>query len=70
MEQIPNYLIVLDFSEGTLIKIKLNEDEKQFASTRDNIEQFVSEMSEEYNFSMSNCQWMAADELQEFIYGM
>ena len=69
MNQIPNYIIVLDFVHNRVIKIKLSDEEKQFASSSDDLEELVDALSEVYHFSLSNCQWMALDEYKEDSFG-
>lgn len=69
MKQIPNYIIVLDFIHNRVIKIKLSDEEKQFASSCDDFEELVDALSEVYHFSMVNCQWMALDEYKEDSFG-
>jgi len=69
MKQIPNYIIVLDFIHNRVIKIKLSDEEKQFASSCDDIEELVDDLSEIYHFSMVNCQWMDLEEYKEDSFG-
>lgn len=69
MNQIPNYIIILDFVHKRVIKIKLSDEEKQFASSCDDLEELVDALSEVYHFSLVNCQWMALDEYIEDSFG-
>lgn len=69
MKQIPNYIIVLDFLDNRVIMIKLSDEEKQFASSCDDLEELVGALSEVYHFSLINCQWMALDEYKEDSIG-
>lgn len=69
MNQIPNYIIVLDFFHSRVIKIKLSDEEKQFASSCDDLEELVDSLSDVYHFSMVYCQWMALDEYKEDNFG-
>lgn len=69
MKQIPNYIIVLDFLNNRVIKIKLSDEEKQFAASCDDIEVLVDALSEIYHFSLINCQWMALNEYKEDYFG-
>ena len=69
MKQVPNYIIVLDFLDNRVIKIKLSDEEKQFASSCDDLEELVDALSEVYHFSLINCQWMALDEYKEDSFG-
>lgn len=65
MNQIPNFIIVLDFVHNRIIKIKLSDEEKQFASFCDDLDELVDALSEVYHFSIGNCQWMALNEYKE-----
>lgn len=67
-----NYLIIMDSSDGTLIKIKLTEDEKQHIDDYSDMEAFIqAELEEKYEFNLGNfCTWMALSELNEISYNM
>lgn len=69
MEQIPNYVIVLDFLNNRIIKIKLSDEDKQFAASCDDLEELVDALSETHHFSFNDCQWMALDEYKEDSFG-
>lgn len=69
MKQIPNYIVILDFVQNRVVKIKLSDEDKQFASSCDDLEELVDALSEVYNFSIANCQWMALDEYKEDNFG-
>ena len=65
MKQIPNYIVILDFVQNRVVKIKLSDEDKQFASSCDDLEELVDALSEIFHFSVSNCQWMALNEYKE-----
>lgn len=69
MNQIPNFIIVLDFVHDRVVKIKLSDEEKQFALSCDDLEELVEALSEVYHFSMANSKWMALDEYKEDSFG-
>lgn len=69
MNQIPNYIIVLDFLKNRIVKIKLSNEEKQFASSCDALEEFVDLLSEKYDFSLINSQWMTLSDYKEDSFG-
>lgn len=69
MTHIPNYIIVLDCICNRVIKIKLSYEEKQLASSFDDMDKLVDTLSEKYHFSLSNSQWMAIDEYKEDSFG-
>ncbi len=69
MKQIPNYIVILDFVQNKVVKIKLSDEDKQFASSCDDLEELVDALSEVFHFSVSNCQWMALNEYKEDNFG-
>ena len=69
MKQIPNYIVILDFVQNRVVKIKLSDEDKQFATSCDDLEELVDALSEVFHFSVSNCQWMALNEYKEDNFG-
>lgn len=69
MKQIPNYIVILDFVQNRVVKIKLSDEDKQFASSCDDLEELVDALSEVFHFSVSNCQWMPLNEYKEDNFG-
>lgn len=69
MENIPNYIVILDFWERRVLKIKLSKEEKEYAARCDDFEEIVDMLSEKYQFSFSNCQWMGLEKMTEEIIG-
>lgn len=69
MKQIPNYIVILDFVQNRVVKIKLSDEDKQFASSCDDLEELVDALSEVFHFSVSNSQWMALNEYKEDNFG-
>ena len=65
-----NYIIVIDYSTGSLIKIKLTEKEKEEFAATDDAESFVDELSVKYGFRMQDSYWMSVDVLQEYNYNI
>lgn len=58
----------MDYSTGSLIKIKLTEKEKKEFAATDDAEAFVDELSGKYGFRMQDSYWMSVDVLQEYNY--
>lgn len=58
----------MDYSTGSLIKIKLTEEEKKEFAATDDAESFVDELSVKYGFRMQDSYWMSVDVLQEYNY--
>lgn len=65
MKDIPNYIVVLDFCNGKVLKIKLSKEEKEYATRCDDFEEVVDLLSDKYGFSFSNIQWMGVREITE-----
>lgn len=60
----------MDYSTGSLIKIKLTEEEKKEFAATDDAEAFVDELSAKYGFRMQDSYWMFVDVLQEYNYNI
>ena len=69
MKQILNYIVVLDFIQNRAVKIKLSDEDKQFASSYDDLKELVEALSDVHHFSFVNSQWMALDEYKEDSFG-
>ena len=63
-----NYLVLLDYSIGELIKIHLKEKEKIESENYEDFEEFICTLEEKYNFKLSNCSWMCCEILSERSY--
>ena len=63
-----NYLILLDYSVGELIKIRLTEQEKIESESYQDYEEFIYTLEDKYNFKLSNCSWMCCEVLSERSY--
>ena len=63
-----NYLILLDYSVGELIKIRLTEQEKIESESYQDFEEFIYTLENKYDFKLSNCSWMCCDVLSERSY--
>lgn len=57
-----NYLIILDFSVGEVIKIKLTETEKQ---EFEKYEDFLKTLENKNDFCIENCTWETTETLSE-----
>ena len=60
-----NYLIILDYSCGELIKIKLTDDEKRQSEEHDDFESFMYTLEEKFDFKVSDGLWMTCEKLSE-----
>lgn len=66
MEQ--EYVVLLDCSTGTVITIKLSEEEISRAEATEDFEDFLVTLEDKYHFSLSDCHWMHTDHLIERRY--
>ena len=67
----PNYLILLDYCTGQIIKIKLTEEEKSKSETYEDFEDFMrTELQEKYEFRTKDVCWMTAEDLDERTYNI
>lgn len=64
-----NYIIILDYSVGEVIKIKLTQDQIKESENYDDFELFLSTLEEEYDFRLKDCLWMVTENYQERSYG-
>ena len=64
-----NYIIILDYSVGEIIKIKLTKEQIKESEKYDDFETFLSTLEEEYDFRLKDCVWMCPESYQERSYG-
>ena len=64
-----NYLILLDYSTGEIIRIKLSEEQKRDSEKYDDFEEYLMTLEDGYGFRLLDCSWMAVERLQETVYG-
>ena len=64
-----NFVLLLDYAGGTLIKIKLTEDEKKESLEYEDFEDFLYTLEDKYEFRLRDCEWMSIDEITEREYG-
>lgn len=65
-----NYVLLLDYSGGTLIKIKLTEEEKNEAKKFEDFEDFLQTLEDKYEFHLRDCEWISVDKIKERKYGI
>lgn len=63
-----NYIVLLDFSKGEIIKIRLSEEEKLKSEGYDDFSEFLIILEDKYNFNLNYCSWMTCDVLSERSY--
>lgn len=64
----PNYVILMDFSTGELIKIKLTEDELKASEEFESFDEFLATVEDKYEFRMKDCLYMTAHTYSERSY--
>lgn len=64
-----NYIIILDYSVGEVIKIKLTQEQIEESEKYDDFEIYLSTLEEEYDFRLKDCVWMCTEKYQERSYG-
>ncbi|ADY37617.1 hypothetical protein Bacsa_3089 [Phocaeicola salanitronis DSM 18170] len=64
-----NYIIILDYSVGEVIKIKLTKEQIEESEKYDDFETFLSTLEEVYDFRLKDCLWMCTESYQERSFG-
>lgn len=62
------YVVLLDYSDGEIIKIRLSEQETILADEVEDYEEFLRTLEEKYDFRLDNCCWMSTTNLKERSY--
>ena len=62
------YIVLLDYTDGEIIKIRLSEQESILADEAENFEEFLQTLEEKYDFRLDNCCWMSTTNLKERSY--
>ena len=62
------YIVLLDYTDGEVIKIRLTEQETILANEAEDFEDFLRSLEEKYNFRLDNCCWMSTTTLKERCY--
>lgn len=64
-----NYIIILDYSVGEVIKIKLTQEQIEESYKYDDFETFLSTLEEVYGFRLKDCLWMCTETYKERSFG-
>lgn len=64
-----NYIIILNYSVGEVIKIKLTKEQIEESEKYDDFETYLSTLEEEYDFRLKDCLWMCTETYQERCFG-
>ena len=62
------YVVLLDYSDGEVIKIRLSEQETILVDEAEDFEEFLRTLEEKYDFRLDNCCWMSTTNLKERSY--
>lgn len=67
----PNYLILLDYNTGQIVKIKLTENEKSKSESYEDFEDFMrEELEDRYQFRTKDVCWLTVEDLSERTYNI
>ena len=66
----PRYIILMDFSTGELIKIKLTEAELKGSGEFETFEEFLDTHEDKYDFRVKDCLFMTCQILSERNYNI
>ena len=66
----PRYIIIMDFSNGKLLKIKLTDQELMASEEYDDFSDFLSTLEDKYNFRVRDILYMTVETLSERNYNM
>ena len=66
----PRYIILMVFSTGELIKIKLTEAELKASGEFETFEEFLDTLEDKYDFRVKDCLFMTCQILSERNYNI
>ncbi len=66
----PRYIILMDFSTGELIKIKLTDEELKAYDEFETFEEFLDTLEDKYDFRIKDCLFMTCQTLSERNYNI
>lgn len=66
----PRYIILMNFSTGELIKIKLSDQELKESEEYDDFGEFLSTLEDKYEFRLKDCLYMTCHNLSEKYYNI
>ncbi len=65
-----NYIIILDYSIGEVIKIRLDRQQIEESERYDDFESYLSTLEDKYNFRIKDCLWMCTETYNERCFGV
>lgn len=66
----PRYIIIMDFSNGELLKIKLTDQELRASEEYEDFSDFLSTLEDKYGFRVRDSLYMTVETLSERSYNM
>lgn len=64
-----NYIIILNYSIGEVIKIRLDKQQIEESERYDDLESYLSTLENKYNFRLKDCLWMCTETYNEKCFG-
>ena len=64
----PRYVVLLDFSSGELIIIRLTDDELRVSEEYEDFFDFLCTLEERYDFRVKDCLYMTTETFRERAY--
>lgn len=64
-----NYIIILDYSVGEVIRIKLSKEQIEKSYKYDDFEAYLSTLEDKYDFRLKDCLWMSTETYNERSFG-
>jgi len=64
-----NYIIILDYSIGEVIKIRLDRQQIEESERYDDFESYLSTLEDKYNFRLKDCLWICTETYNERCFG-
>ena len=62
------YIVLLDYTDGEVIKIRLSEQETILADEAEDYKEFLRTLEDKYHFRLDVCCWMSTTNLKERSY--
>ena len=62
------YVVLLDYTDGEVIKIRLSEEESKLAKEAEDYGEFLRTLEDKYHFRLDDCCWMSTTHLKERCY--
>lgn len=64
-----NYIIILNFSVGEVIRIRLDKEQLEESKKYDDLEAYLETLEGKYGFRLKDCQWMVTENYLERSFG-